>query len=690
VNLDQIPNYEWSDFDDEVVRYSRGLAIDAIENAGSGHPGASLSLTPLVYLIFEKLLLHSPSNPKWFGRDRFLLSCGHASITQYIQLFLGGDRLSLEDLGNFRGLGSNTPGHPERDLEIGVEVNTGPLGQGLAMGVGMALASRFISKTFIPKESDHSKIFSNCVYVVASDGDLQEGISSEASSLAGLNELGNLIVFYDDNGITIDGPTSLSFQEDIQKRYESYGWLAIKVPKQSNGDIDTKGVLAAVKRSKSQDKPTLIIIESIIGWPSPNLSGRNSVHGNLLGALEAENTKVALGLDSKQSFMIPPGILKQTRLRTIRGAKLEESWNNEVSRWKDSCPESAEAFANAMEFKSLSLDFERSFSQEFPSSISTRKASGTILKLLKSSLPQLFGGSADLTESNGLSVSNIFTAKLNSESEIPGTDTLNNFAFGVREHAMSAIVNGMAAYGLILPYCATYLVFSDYQKPAIRLSAMMKLFTTYIWTHDSVAVGSDGPTHQPIEHLAMLRSIPDFAVIRPADANEVASAWEEIMRRKMPSGLVLSRQDLTVFEQTKKRQEEFSKGAYILADSFIAEKPDVILIATGSEVQIAMKCHEELNSAEIGIRVVSMPCTLWFDEQEVEYKEKILPSECRKRIVIEAASSFGWGKYVGLEGDYICADNFGESGDGNLLLEKFGFSVENCKMKVTQLLEKSE
>ena len=690
MNLDQIPNYEWSDFDDEVVRYSRGLAIDAIENAGSGHPGASLSLTPLVYLIFEKLLLHSPSNPKWFGRDRFLLSCGHASITQYIQLFLGGDRLSLEDLGNFRGLGSNTPGHPERDLEIGVEVNTGPLGQGLAMGVGMALASRFISKTFIPKESDHSKIFSNCVYVVASDGDLQEGISSEASSLAGLNELGNLIVFYDDNGITIDGPTSLSFQEDIQKRYESYGWLAIKVPKQSNGDIDTKGILAAVKRSKSQDKPTLIIIESIIGWPSPNLSGRNSVHGNLLGALEAENTKVALGLDSKQSFMIPPGILKQTRLRTIRGAKLEESWNNEVSRWKDSCPESAEAFANAMEFKSLSLDFERSFSQEFPSSISTRKASGTILKLLKSSLPQLFGGSADLTESNGLSVSNIFTAKLNSESEIPGTDTLNNFAFGVREHAMSAIVNGMAAYGLILPYCATYLVFSDYQKPAIRLSAMMKLFTTYIWTHDSVAVGSDGPTHQPIEHLAMLRSIPDFAVIRPADANEVASAWEEIMRRKMPSGLVLSRQDLTVFEQTKKRQEEFSKGAYILADSFIAEKPDVILIATGSEVQIAMKCHEELNSAEIGIRVVSMPCTLWFDEQEVEYKEKILPSECRKRIVIEAASSFGWGKYVGLEGDYICADNFGESGDGNLLLEKFGFSVENCKMKVTQLLEKSE
>jgi len=343
-----------------------------------------------------------------------------------------------------------------------------------------------------------------------------------------------------------------------------------------------------------------------------------------------------------------------------------------------------------MEFKSLSLDFERSFSQEFPSSISTRKASGTILKLLKSSLPQLFGGSADLTESNGLSVSNIFTAKLNSESEIPGTDTLNNFAFGVREHAMSAIVNGMAAYDLILPYCATYLVFSDYQKPAIRLSAMMKLFTTYIWTHDSVAVGSDGPTHQPIEHLAMLRSIPNFAVIRPADANEVASAWEEIMRRKMPSGLVLSRQDLTVFEQTKKRQEGFSRGAYILADSFIAEKPDVILIATGSEVQIAMKCHEELNSADIGIRVVSMPCTLWFDEQEVEYKEKILPSECRKRIVIEAASSFGWGKYVGLEGDYICADNFGESGDGNLLLEKFGFSVENCKIKVTQLLEKSK
>jgi transketolase len=687
VNLDQTPNYEWSDFDDEVVRYSRGLAIDAIENAGSGHPGASLSLTPLVYLIYEKLLSHSPSNPKWFGRDRFLLSCGHASVTQYIQLFLGGDRLSLEDLRNFRTLGSNTPGHPERNTEIGVEVNTGPLGQGLAMGVGMALASRFISKTFIPQVSDHSEIFSNHVYVVASDGDLQEGISSEASSLAGLNELGNLIVFYDDNGITIDGPTSLSFQEDIQKRYESYGWLAIKVAKQSNGDIDPKGILAAVKKSKSQDKPTLIIIESIIGWPSPNLSGQNSVHGNLLGELEAVKTKMVLGLDPTQSFIIPPSILIQTRLRTNRGAKLEESWNTKVFRWKESCPESAKTFANAMEFNSLSFDFKRSLSQEFPSSISTRKASGTILKLLKSELPQFFGGSADLTESNGLSVSNIFNAKLNSESEVPNTDTANSFAFGVREHAMSAIVNGMAAYGLILPYCATYLVFSDYQKPAIRLSAMMKLFTTYIWTHDSVAVGSDGPTHQPIEHLAMLRSIPSFAVIRPADANEVAFAWEEIMRRKMPSGLVLSRQDLPVYEQTKKRQEGFSKGAYILADSFIAEKPDIILIATGSEVQIAMKCHEELNSANIGIRVVSMPCTLWFDQQKVEYKEKILPSECKKRIVIEAASSFGWGKYVGLEGTYICADNFGESGDGNLLLEKFGFSVENCKLKVTQLLE---
>jgi transketolase len=682
-----IPNFEWSDFDDEVVRYSRGLAIDAIEKAGSGHPGASLSLTPLVYLIYEKLLSHSPTNPKWFGRDRFLLSCGHASVTQYVQLFLGGNKLSIDDLKNFRALGSSTPGHPERDTEVGIEVNTGPLGQGFAMGVGMALASRFISKTFFPKNDKNSDILSNYVYVIASDGDLQEGVSSEASSIAGLHELGNLVVFYDDNRITIDGASELSFNEDVEKRYESYGWLTIRVTKQSNGDINPKAILNAVKKAKSQNLPTLIIVESIIGWPSPKLAGTNSVHGNLLGTIEAGETKKVLGLDPKQNFVIPDDLLMQTKSRSVRGKILEEEWNQKIDQWKRTDPENANHFVEALDPARSNQNFQSIFAEAFSDKISTRKASGIILNSLKSEIPQFFGGSADLTESNGLSISNIFSGKITTNHDVSNADILNNFAFGVREHAMSAIVNGMAAYGFLIPYCATYLVFSDYQKPAIRLAAMMKLFTTYIWTHDSLAVGADGPTHQPIEHLAMLRSIPNFAVIRPADANEVIFAWQEILRRRMPSGLVLSRQDLPLLDQTKSRYQEFTKGAYVLAESFVVDKPDVILIATGSEVQIAMKCHFELNSAKIGIRVVSMPCTLWFDQQDAEYKEKVLPLSCNRRIVIEAASSFGWGKYIGLQGGYICADNFGESGDGNLLLEKFGFSVENCKKRIIEMLE---
>jgi transketolase len=681
-------DFEWSDFDDEAVRYSRGLAIDAIENAGSGHPGASLSLTPLVYLIYEKLLVHSPMNPKWFGRDRFILSCGHASVTQYIQLFLGGGKLSLDDIKSFRALGSKTPGHPERNEEIGVEVNTGPLGQGFAMGVGMALASRYMSKTYIQEDNQTSEFFRNYVYVIASDGDLQEGISSEASSLAGLNELGNLIVFYDDNGITIDGPTSLSFKEDIQKRYESYNWFVVRVSKQSNGDIDPRSILNAVRRAKNQKLPAIIIVESIIGWPSPNFAGKNSVHGNLLGEQEADETKKLLGLDPAQTFYVPESVFQRTRMRSIRGAEHEKTWTLKLDHFKTLAPKYAEMAKKLLEPASDTLSFNNLKDHKFSGKISTRKASGSILMTLKAKNAEFFGGSADLTESNGLSVSNIFTGNPDFFSRALDAENQNSFAFGVREHAMSAIINGMAAYGYFHPYCATYLVFSDYQKPAIRLAAMMKLFATYIWTHDSLAVGSDGPTHQPIEHLAMLRSIPNFTVIRPADANEVKFAWKEILRRRMPTGIVLSRQDLPVLKETDDMYEDFSKGAYILAQSFNPKKPDIILIATGSEVQIAMQCHSELNSVDLGIRVVSMPCTSWFDEQGEEYKEEILPNEIKRRIVIEAATSFGWGKYVGLEGGYICADKFGESGDGNHLLEKFGFSEANCKKQIFEMIRK--
>jgi len=675
-------DFSWNQIDDEAVRFSRGLAIDAIENAGSGHPGASLSLTPLAYLIYEKLLVHSPANPNWFGRDRLILSCGHASVIQYVQLFLSGNDVSIDDLKNFRKIGSKTPGHPEKNLEIGIEVNTGPLGQGFAMAVGMALASRFTKSAFFKEEGELSKLFSNYIYVIASDGDLQEGITSEASSIAGTNQLGNLIVFYDSNGISIDGEIGITFSEDVSMRYKSYNWNVINIPKATNGDLDARKILESVKMAQEQNRPTIIILESIIGWPAPNLSGTSKIHGNLLGEEESKNTKKELGLKLDKTFYVSDEVLEHTRKRQIRGLDYEKHWIRVLSQWKIDNPQEAEFFDSVIKNRDLEIDLS---DQPFGNieAISLRKANRVILDILKNTYFNLFGGSADLTESNGLSLDNLYSSK-EIQKNSNGTNA-NNFAFGVREHAMAAIINGMSAYGFTYSYCATYLVFSDYQKAAIRLSAMMRLFVTYIWTHDSVAVGADGPTHQPVEHLAMLRSIPNFAVIRPADANELVFAWKEILRRKMPTGLVLARQELPIIRQTSDKYEKFAQGGYVVADSFVVEAPDIILISTGSELQIAIECYEKLNSSSLGVRVVSMPCTLWFDQQSAQYRESVLPNSCKKRIVIEAASSFGWGKYLGIDGKYLCIDNFGESGDGNSLLHKFGITVENCIAVVEEI-----
>jgi transketolase len=634
---------------------ARALAADAVQKVGNGHPGTAMALAPAAYLLFQKHLRHSPTNPQWDGRDRFVLSIGHSSLTLYIQLYLSGYNVSLDDLKSFRTAGSLTPGHPEYGHTEGVETTTGPLGQGVANAVGLAMAQKYLqadSKNFLADQR---------VYCLAGDGCLQEGVSAEASSLAGHLKLNNLVLIYDDNKISIDGSTDLSFTEDVSARYRSYGWNVIEVNKLSSGDIDVTSLDAAIEKAKHAHAPTLIRMQSTIAWPAPKLQGSAKSHGSALGVDEIKATKTVLGFDPEVNFFVDEEALAHARKVEGRGTLLETEWNSEFEKWSTSGDAQFARYQDLLQ--SLDISKAQLPTWELGSKVATRKASGSALNALTQTSAHLWGGSSDLSESNGTLIENGGSVSASSMSA-------RNIHFGIREHAMGAIMNGLALFGL-RPYGGTFLVFSDYMRGAVRLSALMGLPTTYVWTHDSIGLGEDGPTHQPIEHLAALRLIPNFAVVRPADGNETAAAWVEILNRAKPAGLALSRQDLPTVSTSSQALANIGKGGYALND---VANPDAVIIATGSEVQLALEAADILKAQNVNARVVSMPCTAWFDEQSAEYKESLLPRDVFK-VAIEAGATAGWYKYVGI-GAVIGIDHFGASSDPNLLFKEFGITAQ--------------
>ena len=678
-------NLNWNDLDEKSVKVARVLALDAVETAGHGHPGTAMALAPVAHLLFNKFMKHSPENPDWFARDRFILSCGHASMLLYSQLFLNGYGLEIEDLKNFRKMNSLTPGHPEYKHTKGVEMTTGPLGQGLASAVGMAIASRYWRNYFDSKTEVNKSIFDNFVYVVASDGDLQEGVTSEASSIAGHLGLANLIVIYDDNRISIDGDTELAFTEDVITRYKAYNWDVHSVELGEDGRVDVSSLSTAIELSRKSDKPSFIRLKSVIAWPSPNARNTAASHGAPLGENEVKLTKQALGFDPDKIFQVSEEVINYTRQSKIRGKDLFNKWNDEFNNWAKSNPKLAEDFAR-LQKNEIPSDLSKALTTfESGTSVASRKSGGTILNELSSKLVELVGGSADLAESNGVALKNaVVMQKLNSNiqnSSIGG----KYLHFGIREHAMGSIMNGMALYGFTRPFGATFLIFSDYQKPAIRLASLMQLPVTYVWTHDSIGLGEDGPTHQPVEQLWTLRSIPGFAVVRPGDANEVATCWLKIIEDRKPAGIVLTRQNIPTLDRSINSAAQNAKnGAYILQDA-PNSKPDVILIATGSEIHLALDAQKELNSNSINTRVVSMPCVEWFLEQPDDYQESVLPKSVSAKIAIEAGSTFGWYQFVGLEGAVIGLDHYGASGKPDLLYKEFGITVEKIVAKAREL-----
>ena len=677
----------WSELDDRAVKVARALAMDSVQKVGNGHPGTAMSLAPVAYLLFQKFLRHDPSDPQWIGRDRFILSCGHSSMTLYTQLFFSGYGVELSDLQSFRTWGSLTPGHPEYGHTAGVETTTGPLGQGVANAVGMAMAARYERGLFDPEGAEGKSVFDHNIWVICSDGDLEEGVSAEASSLAGVQALGNLKVIYDDNRISIEGDTHLAFTEDVSARYRAYGWNVIDVAALSNGDVDRVALDKAMSDAMNErNKPTLIRLKTIIAWPAPTARNTAKSHGSALGADEVAATKIELGLDPAKSFDVPDEVLAHVRQVKVRGADIKSAWQKNFSKWQSQNPDRA-ALLKRLLSQELPANWEESL-PKFPSTaqsskeIATRKASGDTLQSLASHLPELWGGSADLAESNNTTIEH-GGSFLPKSSGMKGANPYGRIIhFGIREHAMGAIMNGVALHGLTRPFGGTFLVFSDYMRGAVRLSALMKLPVTYVWTHDSIGLGEDGPTHQPVEHAAALRAIPGLSVIRPADANEVAFAWAEIIRRREPVGLLLSRQNLPVFERESERKGSgiadasgVRNGAYILKEA--STTPQVILIATGSEVALALSAQSELEKENIPTRVVSAPCLEWFAAQPENYRASVLPPSIKARVSIEAGIAQGWRELVGDGGEIISIEHFGASASYQKLFAEFGFTVEN-------------
>jgi transketolase len=662
---------DWTETDDLAVKVVRALAMDAVEAAGNGHPGTAMSLAPAAYLLFQRLLRHDPTDPGWLGRDRFVLSCGHSSLTLYIQLFLAGYGLTLEDLRLLRQWDSLTPGHPEHGHTAGVEVTTGPLGQGIANAVGMAMAARYKRGLYDPDAAAGESLFDHTIWCFASDGDMEEGISGEASSIAGHQQLGNLVLLYDNNHISIEGDTKVAFSEDVAARYEAYGWHVLHV--EDINDIHAMYDAFVAARDETE-RPTLISVRTIIGWPAPTKGNTGKAHGAALGAEEIAKTKEILGLDPAVSFFCPDDVLARTRAAVDRGREEQAAWQERFAAWAAANPDAA-ALLHRTNERRLPADWDAKlpdFAGE--TSVSTRKASGELINALAGVLPELWGGSADLAESN-------LTEIHGADSFLPdahgGSPYGRILHFGIREHAMGAIMNGITLHGGTRVFGGTFLTFSDYMRGSVRLAALMKLPVTYVWTHDSIGLGEDGPTHQPIEHLASLRAIPGLDVVRPADATETTVAWRTIIEHTdRPAGLILSRQNLPVLDRaTYASADGVARGAYVLAEAS-SGTADVILIATGSEVSLAIKARERLEADGTPTRVVSMPCREWFEAQDASYQQEVLPPRIRARVSVEAAVALGWRDFVGDAGECLSIEHFGASAPQEILFEQFGLTAD--------------
>lgn len=665
----------WQELDDQAVAVARALAMDAVQKVGNGHPGTAMSLAPVAYTLFQRFLRHDPRDPDWIGRDRFVLSCGHSSLTLYIQLLFSNYGLRIEDLKAFRTWGSLTPGHPEFGHTVGVETTTGPLGQGIANAVGLAMAARYKRGLFDPAAAPGTSPFDHNIWVICSDGDIQEGVSAEASSLAGTQRLGSLKVIYDDNRISIDGDTHHAFTEDVSARYLAYGWKVFEVATLPDGNVDRGALENAMQSAASEsEQPTLIRLKSVIAWPAPSARNTAKSHGSALGADEVKATKEILGLPL-DDFYYPDSVKQHVEAVAIRNQEIKKVWSEQFQLWRSANPERA-ALLDRLQKREIPEDIFKSL-KEFPidKEIATRKASGDVINQLAKLLPEMIGGSADLAESNNTFIEN-GGSFLPEKSGMKGASPYGrNIFFGIREHAMGSILNGMALHGGLIPFGGTFLVFSDYMRGAVRLSALMKLPVTYIWTHDSIGLGEDGPTHQPIEHLASLRAMPGLNVVRPADANEVLVAWQEILRRREPTGLILSRQNLPVLNRAKfATAEKVRLGAYIILP---AEDPTLLIIATGSEVSLALQAAAELNREGERVQVVSAPCLEWFQEQPAQYRELVIPPKLKAKLSIEAGVSQGWHKYVGEQGGCISIEHFGASASHTKLFTEFGFTVAN-------------
>nr|WP_239527941.1 transketolase [Microbacterium esteraromaticum] len=684
-----VAELHWDEIDRRAVDTARVLAADAVEKVGNGHPGTAMSLAPAAYLLYQRVMRHDPADTDWLGRDRFILSVGHSSLTQYVQLYLGGFGLELEDLQSLRTWGSKTPGHPEYGHTKGVEITTGPLGQGLASAVGFAYAARYERGLFDPDAAPGTSPFDHFVYVIAGDGDLQEGVTSEASSLAGHQQLGNLIAIYDSNQISIEDDTDVAFTEDVAARYEAYGWHVQTVDWKKTGEYveDVAELHAAIAAAQGeQAKPSLIILRTIIGWPSPGKQNTGKIHGSALGADELAATKKVLGFDPEQHFVVADDIIAHTRKLGERAAEARAEWQKSFDAWAEANPE-RKALLDRLEAHELPEGIADALPVfEAGKDVSTRAASGQVINALAAELPELWGGSADLAESNLTTIKDApsFIPVEWSTHEWKGNPYGRVLHFGIREHAMGAIVNGIVLHGPTRAFGGTFLIFSDYMRPAVRLAALMNVPSIFVWTHDSVALGEDGPTHQPIEQLASLRLIPNFTVVRPADANETAAAWLELLRRHGgPAGIALTRQNIAVFERgdgeasgdTFASAAHTAKGAYVLAEA-PGGTPDVILIATGSEVQLAVAARETLAAEGVNARVVSAPSLEWFAEQDEAYRESVLPASVTARVSVEAGSVASWRGIVGDRGRSVGIDHFGASADYKTLFEKFGVTAE--------------
>ncbi|MFI2547427.1 transketolase [Streptomyces rochei] len=671
---------EWTELDQRAVDTARVLAADAVQKVGNGHPGTAMSLAPAAYTLFQKVMRHDPADANWVGRDRFVLSAGHSSLTLYTQLYLAGFGLELDDLKSFRTWGSKTPGHPEYGHTTGVETTTGPLGQGVANAVGMAMAARYERGLFDPEAAEGTSPFDHFVYCIAGDGCLQEGISAEASSMAGHQKLGNLVLLWDDNHISIEGDTETAVSEDTCKRYEAYGWHVQRVAPKPDGDLDPHAIYDAIQEAKKvTDRPSFIAMRSIIAWPAPNAQNTEAAHGSALGDDEVAATKRVMGFDPEKTFEVSDEVIEHTRKALEKGQAARAVWEKSFQQWRDNNPERAAEYDRVAKG-----ELPKGWEEKIPvfeagKGVATRAASGKVLQALGAVIPELWGGSADLAGSNNTTIDKT-SSFLPAGNPLPEADPYGRtIHFGIREHAMAAEMNGIALHGNTRIYGGTFLVFSDYMRNAVRLSALMHLPVTYVWTHDSIGLGEDGPTHQPVEHLASLRAIPGLNVVRPADANETAIAWREILRRwtkefgkGQPHGLALTRQGVPTYEPN----EDAAKGGYVLFEAEGGE-PQVVLIATGSEVHVAVEAREALQADGVPTRVVSMPSVEWFEQQDQGYRDSVLPPSVKARVAVEAGIGLTWHKYVGDAGRIVSLEHFGASADGKVLFQEFGFTAEN-------------